>query len=418
MNRIPQYLFANQKNYKGYVDPRFKDLAKQFSQMQDARTGYGGAALVVFFQGEKVIDIFTGKKSISENWQSDTLSVCYSTGKGVLATLAHILVSEGFLNYDTPVAQYWPEFAQNGKEKITLRHMLCHQSGLFDIRSNIQDAVEMTDWSYMLQVIEQATPRFSVGADAAYQPFTFGWQVGGLLEKATNKSLKELMEQYLIKPLNLDGAFYGVPEYEMNRVARPLPTNKKELKPFNPNAKKVKRKKTHMDRLMEFSGHNPLDFQDAMIPKGMSKLSMFNESALKAIIPAANGVFTAQSLAKIYAMLANKGTWNNQQFIKPEIFQQLSTIQYIKRDRVMPIAMHWRLGFHRLLTLGKKAPHGFGHIGFNGSGAWCDPQRQLSFAYTHNFQTGSITGDYRLWGLTQETLRCADADLYGYKGWF
>ncbi|MDY6537627.1 esterase, partial [Acinetobacter faecalis] len=90
----------------------------------------------------------------------------------------------------------------------------------------------------------------------------------------------------------------------------------------------------------------------------------------------------------------------------------------IKRDRVMPIAMHWRLGFHRLLTLGKKAPHGFGHIGFNGSGAWCDPQRQLSFAYTHNFQTGSITGDYRLWGLTQETLRCADADLYGYKGWF
>ena len=191
MNRIPQYLFANQKNYKGYVDPRFKDLAKQFSQMQDARTGYGGAALVVFFQGEKVIDIFTGKKSISENWQSDTLSVCYSTGKGVLATLAHILVSEGFLNYDTPVAQYWPEFAQNGKDKITLRHMLCHQSGLFDISSNIQDAFEMTDWSHMLKVMEQATPRFSVGADAAYQPFTFGWQVGGLLEKATNKSLKE-----------------------------------------------------------------------------------------------------------------------------------------------------------------------------------------------------------------------------------
>lgn len=417
MKRIPQYLFANQKNYKGYVDPRFKDLAKQFSQMQDARAEYGGAALVVFFQGEKVVDIFTGKKSINENWQSDTLSVCYSTGKGVLATLAHILVSEGFLNYDTPVSKYWPEFAQNGKDKITLRHMLCHQSGLFDIRSNIQHATEMADWTHMLKVIEEMKPRFNVGTDVAYQPFTFGWQVGGLLERVTNKSLEELMDIYLIKPLALDGAFFGVPQEEMHRIAKPFFIDKKEIKPINPNAKKVKRKKTHLDRILELSGHNPLDFQDAMIPKGMSKLSMFGDQALQAVIPAANGVFTAQSLAKIYAVLANKGTWNNHQFIKPEIFEQLSTIQFIKRDRVMPIAMHWRLGFHRLLTLGKKSS-GFGHLGFNGSGAWCDPERQLSFAYTHNFQAGSITGDYRLWGLTQEALRCADAELQGYKGWF
>jgi CubicO group peptidase (beta-lactamase class C family) len=117
-------------------------------------------------------------------------------------------------------------------------------------------------------------------------------------------------------------------------------------------------------------------------------------------------------------MLANQGQWNGQQLIRPEVFKQLSTVQSKARDRVMPIPMHWRLGYHRILTMGKRAPHGFGHVGFNGSGAWCDLDRELSFAYTHNFNITSATGDYRLWGLSQETLRCADAILNGWKGWF
>jgi CubicO group peptidase (beta-lactamase class C family) len=418
MKKFSEYFFANKKNYRGYVDKRFKDLASQFSQLQDARTGFGGAALVVYFQGEKVVDIYTGRKSITEEWKSDTLSVCYSTGKGVLATLAHILVSDGLLEYDKPVADYWPEFAKNGKEHITLRQMLCHRSGLFDIRNNIENATEMADWQHMLKVIENAKPRFEPNQDAAYQPLTFGWQIGGAIEHATNKSLAELIQHYLVEPLELDGAYFGVPKDQIERVAKPLPTRRSVLKQKKPNSKKVKRKITHLDRLLEFSGHNPKDFQDGMIPKGMKDLSFFSDEGLQAIIPAANGVFTANSLAKIYAMLANKGSWEGHQYIKPEVFKILSKVQYSKRDRVMPIPMHWRLGYHRLLTLGKKAKKGFGHIGFNGSGAWCDPERELSFAYTHNFPTGSITGDFRLWGLTQEALRCADREINGYKGWF
>ncbi|OTG78778.1 esterase [Acinetobacter terrae] len=416
MNKIKEYIFANTENYQGQVDKRFKDLAKQFSRMQDARAEQGGAALVVYFQGQKVVDIYTGKKSETENWQSNTLSVCYSTGKGVLATLAHILVSEGFLDYDTPVALYWPEFAQNGKKQITLRHILSHQSGLYDIRNHIADASEMADWNHMLDVIAKAKPRFEIGIDAAYQPLTFGWQVGGVLEKATGKSLSDLMQQYLVQPLQLDGAYFGVAESELARVARPLAKLKTDPKP-SLQAKPKKKKASVFDKVAEWSGQNPQDFQDAMIPKGMKKFSFFSDEGLKAVIPAANGVFTANSLAKIYAMLADGGEWNGQQLIRPDIFKNLSTVQYTKRDRIMPLPMHWRLGYHRVLTLGKKS-QGFGHMGFNGSGAWCDPERNLSFAYTHNFATASITGDYRLWGLTQETLRCADAALKGRKGWF
>lgn len=421
MKEIKAYLFANTANYQGHVDERFMDLATQFSRMQDARTNLGGAALVVYFQGRKVVDIWTGKKSETESWQTDTLSLCYSTGKGVLSTLAHILVSEDFLDYDIPVARYWPEFAQQGKDKISLRHMLSHQSGLYDIRHLVADASEMADWQHMLDVIAQAKPRFEVATDAAYQPLTFGWQVGGVLEKATGKTLAELMQHYLVVPLQLDAAYFGVPKEKLANVARIMPQQKVSTdKPQNAKPKvkpQQARKASPLDKLLELSGQNPQDFQDAMIPKGMKNFSFFSDAGLQAIIPAATGVFSANSLARIYAMLANAGEWQGQQLIRPEIFKQLSQIQYTRRDRIMPLPMHWRLGYHRILTLGKSSS-GFGHMGFNGSGAWCDPERGLSFAYTHNFSTASITGDYRLWGLTQETLRCTDRVLAGRKGWF
>ncbi len=416
---LKKILLANTHNYQGNVDQRFNDLATQFSRLQDARSHQGGAALVVYFRGQKVVDIFTGKKSQNENWQSNTLSMCYSTGKGILATLTHILVSEGFLDYDTPIAHYWPEFAQNGKGKITLRHVLSHQSGLFDIRNTIDTATEMLDWLHMLKVIEQATPRFSAGQGFAYQPLTYGWIIGGVLEKVTKQSLNSLMQSYLVQPLELDGAYFGTPSSELDRVARLLEKPKKPSAP-KPQVKKSDqhRKVSLSEKFLIWSGQSPQDFQDAMIPKGLRNFSFYSDAGLQAVIPAANGVFTADSLAKVYAMLANQGQWQGKQLIRPEIFKQLSTVQSKARDRVMPIPMHWRLGYHRILTVGKRTPHGFGHMGFNGSGAWCDPDRELSFAYTHNFNTTSATGDYRLWGLSQEVIRCADAVLKGRKGWF
>lgn len=418
MRALTEVFFGDMHNYCGSVDERFIDLAEQFSRLQDARTEQGGAALVVYFQGQKVVDIFTGKKSETEQWNDQTLSVCYSTGKGVLATLVHILVSEGLIEYDRPIAHYWPEFAQNQKQKMTLRHILSHQSGLYDIRNTIEDAREMLDWQHMLKVFETTSPRFDAGQSNAYQALTFGWLIGGVLEKATGRHLAELMQTFLVQPLELDGAFFGVPSSELPRVAR-LMTKKTESKA---GQKQPKAKTTHQpslkDKLIAWTGQDPQDFQDAMIPKGMRNFSFFSDEGLQAVIPAANGVFTANSLSKIYAMLANKGQWNGKVMIKPQIFQELSKIQSYARDKVMPIPMNWRLGYHRIISMGKRAKHGFGHIGYNGSGAWGDPERDLSFAYTHNFQIGSITGDYRLWGLTQETLRCADQIIKGRKGWF
>ena len=304
MKILKQYLQANPNHYQGYVDPRFQSVAHLFSRLQDARSAYGGAACVLYFQSEKVVDIYTGLAAVDSPWQANTMSVCYSTGKGVLATLAHILVSQGVLSYDQPIADYWPEFAQNGKALMTLRHVLSHQSGLYDIRNIIADATEMADWSHMLNVLVQAKPRFDVASEAAYQPLTFGWLVGGILEKATGQTLAELMQQYLVEPLALDGAYFGVPASELSRVARPFKTavtsaqtdtsstNKQPAK-IQSQTKSRKRPVSIFDKVIAWSGQNPQDFQDGMIPKDMKNFSFLSDTGLEAVIPAANGVFTS-----------------------------------------------------------------------------------------------------------------------------
>ena len=417
---------GNKHNYRGQCDEQFQAVAHVLSQIQPEST-LGGAAISVFFQGEQVAELYTGDANRNEAWDENHIALSYSTGKAVLATLVHILVSEGLLNYDVPVAQYWPEFAKNNKQTITLRHILSHQSGLYDIRHTISNAKQMLDWSAMLEAYENATPRFAPTSAAAYQALSFGWLVGGVIEKALNLPLADVLQRYLVEPLALEGGVYfGVPQDQLHRIARPIKPLGEELtsstpmqtKPRKPMNADGRRPLSFTERIISLSGIDPYDAEDALVPRSMGKFDFHSDEGLTACIPAANGVFSANALAKIYAMLANQGQWQGKQLISTAVFNELSTIQTYARDMVMPIPMHWRLGYHRVFTLGKRVPTAFGHIGYNGSGAWCDPTRELSFAYVHNFKSGSITGDYRLWWLTQTVLQCADQVLLGKKTWF
>lgn len=437
--QLKQLLGLNPVDLQGDFHPSFSSLANTFKKIQPSH-GRGGSALTVYFKGEKVLDVWTGQLKEGTPWQQDSMALSFSTGKAILATLLHRLVDQGILDYDQPIAYYWPEFAKNGKDKITIRHVLSHQSGLFDIRQNIKSAAQMLEWQQMLHVFEQATPRFEAGSQTAYQALTFGWLLGGVIEKATGESLLSVFQKELVEPLQLDGAYFGVPKTELDRVARPIilpvaseshavhssqhtdktnsnttgKTTAKKHPPLLPNGK---RPLTLQEKALRLTGIDPYDAEDALMPKGVSRFSFFNDRALQACIPAANGVFTARSLAKVYAMLSNGGEIDGKAYLSPKRVQLLSEVQTTQRDRIMMLPMNWRMGYHRILTLGKRVPQGFGHIGYNGSGAWCDPARELSFAYIHNFAGTSVTGDYRLWWLTQAALQTADLHLTGKKGW-
>ncbi len=166
-----------------------------------------GGALVVYHQGECIFNQSSGKATANSDWTTDTLSLNFSTGKGILATLVHCLVSQSLLDYDTPICHYWAEFAVNGKEKITLRQVMSHQADLFAIDSIIDDCEKMLNWQFMLDKVANMSPTpikhtAKTHFSTAYSALVYGWILGGLITKVTNLSLQQALDKYLAEPLN------------------------------------------------------------------------------------------------------------------------------------------------------------------------------------------------------------------------
>ena len=277
---------------QGQLDPDFWPVARVFEQ-QVRRSG-GGAALCIYHRGIPVVDIWAGYQDEQNTpWQEDALSFSFSTTKGVTATALHLLVDRGLADYEDTIAQYWPEFAQAGKAEITIRQLLCHEAGLYGLRTRIDHIDRMLDWNYMVDVLAAAEPVHSPGEANGYHAFTFGWLVGELIQRISGRPFSEIIQKELADPLGLDGLYIGLPESELGRAARLLPMRK-----FNGS---------DPDRLLErikglFSflrlPVDPLRSVEALGPRGISDFDWNHPEVLKAAIPAANGMFTARSFGE------------------------------------------------------------------------------------------------------------------------
>jgi CubicO group peptidase (beta-lactamase class C family) len=146
---------------------------------------------------------------------------------------------------------------------------------------------------------------------------------------------------------------------------------------------------------------------DALLAPGVTDFAWDAPETLAASIPAANGLFTARSLAKLYAVLAAGGTLNGTRLLSERTLGRATEVQTRRVDLVVPFPMHWRLGYHRASTTAGTPPRGFGHYGFGGSGAWCDPDRQLAMAMVLNSGIGTPFGDLRTFRIGGSALRCA-----------
>lgn len=416
-------------NVYGKCDARFLKLKDAFARIQpanlDKADGIGGSALTVFYDGNPVVDLYTGSM---DNlgcelipWQADTMALSFSCGKGVLATLVQVLVSEGVLSYDVPIAHYWKAFAQNGKENITLRHVLCHECGLFNIKDITSAATDVLDWELMLSRVEVMKPMYATSHKVTYKAVTFGWIVGGVIEKATKKPLAKVLTDKLLAPLGIENDLYfGVPTDQLYRVAR-VKSSKYKLPNANDNApskqtgatKKPSPLTTVIEQAMKthnrVRGIDSSYYFKSIAAKGMdATFDFWHDDVLQACIPAFNGVFTARAVATMYAMLANGGTWQGKPLIKPDVFATATRLQNDEIDNVFLSSMKWRLGYHKLLTLGKPALDAFGHSGYNATMAWCDPLRKLAVSYTHNFKGVLLGTDFRLHYLNQKVIKLAD----------
>ncbi len=395
---------------QGTVHPDFAHAAQVFAGQLPS--GPGGAALCIYHAGQKVVDCWGGTQDAAGRpWQEDTLALSYSTSKGVTSTLLHICVDRGLLDYDDPIAEYWPEFAAGGKASITVRQVLCHEAGLYDVRSLVDRAQRMLDWQYMTEALADAVPCHPPGRAHGYHGFSFGWLVGELIRRVTGKPFGEVLEAQLARPLGLDGCYIGLPADQMHRRSRLLLPA--ALQQDGDVMRSLERYVRPLARLFSVA-RLPIDFPSlgaALLPRGIEALDFNGEAFAAPAIPAANGFFTARSLARLYALLANDGELDGVRLLKRETVWRATEVQNRGIGRVIPVPMHWRLGYHRVPTLGASLPNGFGHFGFGGSGAWADPDRELAVALTVNSGIGTPFGDLRMVRLGTAAVRCAERRL-------
>ena len=361
---------------QGVYEPRFEPVAKLLRK-QIKRYG-GGAAASVYLDGKRVVDIWAGKaRKDGTPWQKDTMSICYSGTKGVTATAIHMLASDGLIDYDASVADYWPEFAKNGKDRITVRHLLSHQAGLHKLEPLIDGLTDILDWDLIVSRLAETEPDFHPGTANGYHALTFGWLVGELIHRVSGLTVPEFVEQRIVTPLELDGLYIGNADREMRRMPdyvglpplqreNPAPLTTDYRVPFwiPPGVfRDLARRGVYLPYMKELYTH---------------------PAFWKACIPAMNGVATARSLAKMYAALSLGGELNGVRLVSNEIVRKSAEVQSKRADKVVIYPLHWRLGYHRADSFLMDVPQAFGHFGLGGAGGWANPELKLSAALVHN----------------------------------
>ncbi len=389
----------------GSLHPDFQPVASALRE-QIARDP-GGAAVSVYHRGRCVVDLWGGSRDHEGRpWQQDTMSPSFSTTKGIASTLIHVMVDRGLADYDDRVAVHWPAFAQAGKGRITIRQVLAHQSGLYHIREMIDDAERMLDWDHMMHAIERAVPTHEPGQRTGYHGLTYGFLVGGILQHITGKSFPTLVQEELAVPLNLDGCFVGAPKDQLHRAATLMWPERGRLFDEMPNRQTLLRLGDSAETLTGLirTASNlvgvDLDLGSlmaALAPRGISSFDFGSHETLQTPIPAANGIFTARSLARIYAALAEGGAIDGVRiFSRRTLTHAMARQAKTKGLAVLPFDMRWRLGYHSIATTRGFSPTAFGHFGFGGSGAWADPSRRLAVAMVVNSGMGTPFGDLRI----------------------
>lgn len=383
---------------KWTVDPRFARVVDLFGRLF---THGGGGALAIRWHGRTVVDVWRGNRDAAGRaaWGPDTLAMSFSTSKGAASTVIHRLHDRGLIDYDEPVAGYWPAFAAGGKRAITVRALLSHEAGLFDVGSLVRRADDLLDHELMEERIAAAKARPSPGRPA-YHAITYGWLVSGLARAVTGKGIATLVQEELAQPLGTEGMHIGRPRGVDGAEIAEL------VGPALRLAIATGRVLAPAGRLLGVGG----PMLRALYVPGFDALCMGGEPAiLDAELPSVNGLFTARALAKLYEPLACGGRAGNGRLLSAATVREIGRVQSRTRDRVLALPMRWRLGYHQALVLGRQSPRAFGHYGYGGSGAWADPDSGLSLGFTTNVVGRATTplGDLALFRMGALALAAA-----------
>jgi CubicO group peptidase (beta-lactamase class C family) len=361
---------------------KFQRVHDEFVRNFEER-GEVGASVCVIVNGRTMVDLWGGTARPETNtpWVADTLCHVWSATKGATALCAHILVDRGLLDLDAPVARYWPEFGQAGKEGITVAMLLCHQAGLPAIRQMLPQGA-FYDWDFMVNALAAETPFWEPGTRNGYHALTFGFLVGELVRRVSGQSLGAFFRDEVAAPLDLD-FWIGLPETEEPRVAPLLAAD--GLAPGETLSVFLRKALTEPASIPGLIFYNSGGY---MFPGEAD-----TRAAHAAEIGAAGGITNARGLARMYAQFATR--LPEVELVGADTIARMSRVASASgQDAVGFIPTRFSLGYVKSMDNRAQPPgmqdsvilgeEAFGHSGFGGSVGFADPRANLSFGYAMN----------------------------------
>ncbi len=335
-----------------------------------------GLQLAVYLEGEVVVDACAGVADARTGRavDSDTLFCLFSCGKGVTATAAHVLAERGVLDYDAPIAAYWPEFAAHGKDRITLRHALTHSAGIPHLPPGTTLG-DVCDWERTCEIVAELVPEWEPGSRAEYHAVVYGWLVGETIRRADGRPVDEVVRDEITRPLGIeDDLALGIPDALHSRMAH------------------------HTD---DDHGAEAPQADLATPLAAMPAAAQANHPARRRARVPSSCVGTARGLARMYAALAAGGSFGDARMLPPDRIA-LATRPAMADTDAGGNPVQRTLGF----MLGSpglplRDPHVFGHDGVGESVGFADPKRRFAFALAKTH----LTND---WSRASTTHRIAD----------
>lgn len=386
----------------GDYDPRFARVREEFAR-NFAERGDVGAAVSIVLDGVPVVDLWAGWRDAARTqpWERDTIVPCWSVGKAMSAIALLRQVDAGLVDLDAPVTRYWPEFGQAGKERIPVRMLLTHQSGLPAIEKPMEPGIHLTSWDAAVHAIEEQAPWWEPGTKHGYHVNTMGFLVGEVVRRVTGRRIRDVIAEDIAGPLGAEFIVGTTPAddartadwlaYEPQAAEGP-----DERRPWMAVAAG---QESRRDLMRKLTYSNP-----AATPGGVS-----SRAWRAAEFPSTNGHSNARSVARIFGALARGGTAPNRwRVLDGATVAAVAETYADGEDEVLGRPTRFGLGFQ--LTIPEVRPLGpnpgaFGHYGNGALVGFADPVAGLAFSFTCN-QSGRSWRDPRNIALIDRAYEC------------
>ncbi|GHA06102.1 esterase [Streptomyces echinoruber] len=384
-------------NVHGTVAAGFEPVREAFVR-NFALRGERGAAVAVYRDGHRVVDLWGGTKDVDGTapWERGTAQIVRSATKGVAAAVLLLLHQRGELDLDAPVGAWWPQYKAAGKERTRVWHLLAHRAGV-PVLDRPLTPPQAADPEFAAEAIAAQAPVWEPGTDHGYHAQTYSWLTDGLVRRVTGRSLGAWVAEEITAPVGAD-LWVGLPDGETHRVGR--------VGPVAPPATETGGLRARPKRSVAQAYADPTSLTRRAF-EAITPACDENDPAYRAaVLPGSNGIATADGLARFYAALIGEVDGGIRLFT-PDTVELARTERSAGPDRILVVPTRFGLGY--MLNGGAcplLTPGSFGHPGRGGALGFADPETGVAFGYVTNGFRTSVTADPRAQALVRALRDC------------